>query len=208
MSTVPDLWTPPLVDLSPETSYGFDVIEFADKVLDQPPLEWQRWLAVHMGELLPDGRPRFRTVLALADRQYGKTHLLRVLSLYWMFVESRPLTLAISSMLSLARDSHRWCCEVANSNPHLSAHLGRVQYANGEEELRTANGARYMIAAATRNAGRGLSVSRLVFDDCWPEAATYATHAVADAQIVAMSSQRRYLDPGRDDPQVGVFEWS
>ena len=77
--TEPRLWTPPLVELTPETSYGFDVIGFASMVLEEPLDPWQEWAAIHGGELLPDGRPRFRTLLILVARQQGKSHLARAL---------------------------------------------------------------------------------------------------------------------------------
>src|SRR5690606_18580935 len=103
--TVPRLWTPPLRELTPDTSYGFDVIDFARDVLQMPLTPWQEWLVVHMGELLEDGRPRFRRVLAMVARQNGKTHLLRVLTLYWMFIEAHPLIIGMSASRSLAKAS-------------------------------------------------------------------------------------------------------
>jgi len=67
-STLPRIWTPPLVDLTPKTSYGFAACEFARRI--QRPLDpWQEWLAIHAGELLPDGRPPFRIVLVLVSRR-------------------------------------------------------------------------------------------------------------------------------------------
>lgn len=93
-SSVPRIWTPEQRILTPETSYGYGVIEFADKVLGQPLDPWQQWLVIHLGELLPDGRPRFRTALALVARQQGKTHLSKVLTLYWLFVDRVPLVLS------------------------------------------------------------------------------------------------------------------
>src|ERR1700742_2146374 len=78
-SITPRLWTRPLRRLTPQTSYGFRVIWFAAVVLGQPLDPWQQWLVIHLGELLPDGRPRFRRVLVLVARQNGKTHLCKVL---------------------------------------------------------------------------------------------------------------------------------
>src|SRR5690606_19899306 len=73
--------------LTPRTSYGFDVDDFARDVLRMELDPWQRHLVIHAGELLPDGRtPRFRTVLSMVSRQNGKTTLLVVLTLYWLYV--------------------------------------------------------------------------------------------------------------------------
>ncbi len=96
-STTPRVWTPSLVELTPATSFGYDVIDFARDVLGEPLDAWQEWLVIHLGELLPDGRPRFRKVLVIVARQNGKTHLSRVLILYWLFVERVRLVLGTST---------------------------------------------------------------------------------------------------------------
>jgi phage terminase large subunit-like protein len=49
-------------------------------VLRQPLDPWQQWVAIHIGELQPDGRPRFRQALIIVARQNGKTHLCKVLA--------------------------------------------------------------------------------------------------------------------------------
>lgn len=231
-STTPRLWTPPLVELTPDTSYGFDVIDFARHVVGTPLDPWEEWLAIHAGELLPDGRPRFRIVLAVVARQNGKTLYARVLTLYWMFVERHPLTLACNSTLSYAKESWVWCCDLAQANEHLNAELGPkpVRATIGEEELRTAHGARYKIAASNRRAGRSLTVHRLILDelrehsswDAW-NASTHAMNAVPDAQAVCISnmgddtsivldslrdSAMEYIETGIGDPRLGLFEWS
>lgn len=231
-ATEPRLWTPPLRDLTPETSYGYDVIEFADTVLGEPLDPWQAWTVIHAGELLPDGRPRFRTVLVLVARQQGKTHLLRVLALYWLYVEQQPLVLGTSTNRDTAKESWRLAVATAQTNPHLRAELGRngVREANGEETLTTAAGCRYRIAASNRRGGRGMTINRLVLDElrehqtwaAW-NAATYATNAVPDAQTWCLSNQGddssivldslrdsalTYLETGVGDPRLGLIEFS
>src|SRR5690606_16428137 len=114
-STEARLWTPPLRELTPETSYGFDVIRFADEVLEEPLDPWQEWAVIHAGELLEDGRPRFRTVLMVVARQNGKTHLLRTLALYWAFVERWPLTLGMSTNLEYAAEAWQAAVDKAQS---------------------------------------------------------------------------------------------
>jgi hypothetical protein len=242
-STTPRVWTPPLVtgapgecgcgcSLSPETSYGFDVDDFARDVLGTPLDPWERWLVIHAGELLPDGRPRFRTVLAIVARQQGKSLLMRVLILYWLFVERQPLVLATSTDRSYAKAAWRATCEAAKDNPYLSAELpARATVEQiGEEELRTVHGTKYRFAAVNRRAGRSLTVNRLVLDeirehanfDAWG-AATNAMNAVPTAQCIAVSNQGDdasvvlddlrngmldHLMTGQGDPRKGLFEWS
>jgi hypothetical protein len=221
--TQPRLWTPPLVDeLTPDTSYGFDVIEFA-------------------GELLPDGRPRFRIVLVLVARQNGKTHVLVVLSLFWLYVECVEMVLGTSTKLEYAGESWRKACRLALSTPELRAEIPRkrgIRKTNGEQTLWRADpleqiadlGSRYKIAAANEDAGRSLTISRLILDElrqhhdrsAW-DAAVPATSAVWDAQTYALSNAgseksvvlieereaaKHYIETGEGDPRVGLFEYS
>jgi phage terminase large subunit-like protein len=73
---------------------------------------------IHAGELLPDGRPRFRTVLVLVARQNGKTHALKVLGLYWQFVEMWPLILGMSTNLDYAREAwEKACSSLSRTRP-------------------------------------------------------------------------------------------
>jgi hypothetical protein len=240
-STLPRVYTPPLVTgppgpcgcgcaITPDTSFGFDVDDFARYVLDQPLDPWQRWLVIHAGELLPDGRPRFRTVLLLVSRQVGKTHLGMVLTLYWLFVERQPLVLGTSTVRDTAKESWRAAVIAAETCEHLSAELGGVRAANGEETLSTVHGCRYRIAASNRRGGRGMTVNRLILDElrehstyeAW-DAAVPATNAIPDAQIWALTNQggddsvvlhglhtaaTAYLTTGVGDRRLGLFEWS
>lgn len=71
----PRIFTPPLRELTPETTLGFEVIGFASDVLGMELLPWQKWLLIHALETIdaPDGwRLRFRTVVVLVARQNGK----------------------------------------------------------------------------------------------------------------------------------------
>lgn len=237
--------TPPLVTgphagcpcgvcgLSPATSYGWDVIWFAEHVLGQPLDPWQQYLAIHIGELLPDGRPRFRTALVIVARQAGKTFLLRALVLYWMFVERIPMTLATSTDRSYAKKAWLDTCDTAKDNEHLREDLDpkRCQTLQiGEEEFRTIHGAKYRFAAVNRRAGRSLTIHRLVLDeirehqnfDAWG-ASTNAMNAVPTAQVLAVSNQGddqsvvldwlrgaalTVIETGEGDRRLGLFEYS
>lgn len=229
-STLPRLWTPELRPLTPDTSYGYDVAAFARDVLAQPLRPWQEWLVVHAGELLPDGRPRFRQVLTLVARQQGKTHLLTILTLYWLFVEQRRMILSTSTNRDTAKEAWRAACAIARDNPYLSPEVGLIREANGEETLSTRDGCRYKIAASNRRGGRGLTIDRLVIDELREhhdftayDAAIPATNAIADAQVFAISNMGdtssvvlnslragaiEYLESNRGDSAFGLFEWS
>lgn len=202
----PRLWTPPLRELTPETSYGFDVIEFARDVLGEPLDPWQEWVVIHAGELLEDGRPRFRIVLILVSRQNGKTHLCVVLSLYWLFVDRVSMVLGTSTKLDYAADSWKKACKLARRVPDLRgeiSHKGAVRRANGEQvlwradtdELELDEGSRYRIAASNEEGGRSLTIDRLILDELRQhhdysahDASVPATNAVWDAQVFALSN--------------------
>ena len=217
-STVPRLWTPPLVEgppgpcgcgcpLTPQTSYGFDVSDFA-AILGQPFDPWQRWAAIHLGELLADGRPRFRIVLIIVARQNGKTHIGVVLTLYWQIVEQVPLILGTSTKLDYARESWMKAVDLAKqaAGPAPGGGDGPLagiipdkdrdwlRKANGEQESRI-EGCRYKVAAANGDAGRSLTVHRGIADElrqhhdytAWA-AFKPAMAAVPAAQLLALSN--------------------
>lgn len=195
-------------------------------------LPWQRWLVIHALEIV-EGRWRFRTVLVLVARQNGKTSLLKVLALYWLFVEQVALVLGTSTKLDYARESWDGAVQLARSAPDLSemvpAGAAGVRRANGEQTMTTIDGCRYKIAAANADAGRSLTVHRLVLDelrqhktwDAWG-AATKAQNAVPDAQcwcitnageddsVVLNDLRAKALETIDADVngQIGLFEWS
>jgi hypothetical protein len=211
------------------------VVWFAEEILEMPLDPWERWLVIHAGELLPDGRPRFRKVLVVVARQNGKTHVLVVLALYWLFVERRKLVLGTSTNLDYARESWEKAVEIAESIEELDEEIANVRKTNGEQTLKTTGKARYKIAASNRKGGRSLTVHRLILDElrehqnwsAW-NAAYNACNAVPDAQVYAITNQGDHsavvLDSLRKagiksedgvdvirldgDPQLGVFEWS
>lgn len=245
-STTPRLFTPPLVTgppgpcgcgcaLTRESSFGFDVDDFAREVLRHPLDAWQRWLVIHGGELREDGSPRFSTVLVLVSRQNGKTELLVVLSLYWQFVEAVPLILGTSTKIDYAKESWKKAVKLAERTPEL-AHLrpagrsGWKREANGEQESWTTEDARYKIAASNAEGGRSLSIDRLILDElrqhtsyeAW-DAAEPATSARPGSQIWALSNagdsrsvvlnDKRgdalaFIEDGEGDDDLGLFEWS
>lgn len=205
----PRLWTPPRRPLTPETSYGFDVIDFARDILHRPLDPWQAWLVVHAGELLEDGRPRFRVILAVVARQNGKTEIPVILSLYWQVVEQVGMTLGTSTKIDYARESWMKAVKLAEAAPGLAAlvpshrTLGSaaknrrrlwMRQANGEQESELC-GSRYKIAAANEEGGRSLTIDRLVLDElrqhhdytAW-DAAVPAGNAVPDFQVWCLSN--------------------
>ena len=242
-STLPRLWTRPLVTgppgpcecgcaLTEESSYGFDVIWFAEHVLGTPLDPWEQFAVIHGGELLPDDRPRFRKLLIIVARQQGKTLLARVLTLYWQFIERRPMILGTSTNLGYAKTSWQAAVALAESVPDLACDIPSdgVRKAAGEECLTTVHGSKYRIAASNRKGGRSLTIDRLVLDelrehDSWEAwgAAYPAMNAVRDAQCVAITNMGddtsvvldslrndalSFIETGEGDYRLGLLEYS
>lgn len=193
--------------MSPETSYGYALIDFASTTLRRPLDPWQEFLAIHAGELLADGRPRFREVMVLVARQNGKTEFTVILTLFWLFVEFAAIVLGISSKLEYAKESWEKALRLAKASPDLRKEFGGERRSNGEvewwmwvpEDLLTPgedDKCRYKIAAANDDAGRSLTIHRLILDELrrlfdWTvyNASLPTISAVPDAQVFMISNQ-------------------
>lgn len=236
-STTPRLFTPPLATGKPgrcgcgcahteKTTEGFKVVRFAEEIVGIELLPWQRWLLVHALELKPDGGYRFKTIVTLVSRQNGKTWILKILALYWLYVKDRSLVLGSAQSLDIAKESWLGAVGLAQDVPDLAAEVdGKPRFANGEQCLTLVNGSRYRIAATTPGAGRGLSVDLLILDELrmhrdWMSwsALSKTTIARANALIIGISNAgddnsvvlnalRETALSGKD-PQAAIFEWS
>lgn len=181
--------------LTPWSSYGFDVIDFAAVTVGAPLDPWQRIAVIHAGELRPDGRPRFRTVLVLVARQNGKTHLLVVLALYWLLVEHQETIFGTSTNLPYAKESWQKTINMCRAAGY-GGHIDEIRETNGQEELTMIDGCRYKIGASNRRGGRSLTINRLIGDELrehhdWSayNAAYNAMNAVDDAQAWFITNQ-------------------
>jgi len=195
-SETPRLWTQPLRELTPETSRGFECIEFAEGVLGIELMPWQRWLLIHGLELTEDGRAfRFRTVCVLVARQSGKTTTIQVLSLWRMFVDRAGLVIGTAQNLDVAEEAWMGAVELAQGIPDLQSEIAAVDRTAGKKALRLTSGERYKVQAASRRGGRGLSGDLVVLDelrehqtwDAWG-AVTKTTMARDSPQVWGLSN--------------------
>lgn len=135
----PRIFTPPLRDLTPETTLGFEVIDFAEEVLHVELLPWQKWLVIHALEIIDDPvdgwRLRFRTVVVEVARQNGKTTLSKVISLYFMYQLEVALILGTAQDVSNAEDVWQQVVEMAQENVLLSPAIKHVWFTNGSKRL-------------------------------------------------------------------------
>jgi len=194
-SEEPRIFTPPLRELTPETSLGFSVIEFAQEVLEIELLPWQRWFLVHALELREEGGLRFRTVVLLMARQNGKSTISQVIALWFMYVYGAPLVIGTAQDLDVAEEIWQGAVDLVEDTPELDALKAQVIRVNGKKSLVLTSGERYKVKAANRRAGRGLSGDVVLLDelrehqswDAWG-AITKTTMARQQALVLAMSN--------------------
>lgn len=221
----PRLSTTPLRPLTPETTLGFEFAEFCRDVLETPLLPWQKTWAIRAFELAEDGRFRYSTVLTLVARQNGKSMLLRLVALYFLFLNKAQLVLGAAQSRDIAKEIWQKAVDIAEERDFLAAEIESVRYANGEEALTLSSGARYRICAANRGGGRGLSVDLLVLDelrewrtnDAWsalskttmarPNSITLAFSNAGDDESVVLN-RLRGAALASPEGRIGLLEWS
>lgn len=191
----PRVHTPPLRELTPETSWGYSVIDFAESVLGVELFPWQKWFYIHALERGEQSLFRFRTIVLLVARQNGKTTVIAILVLWAMCVFGMSLTLGTAQDLDTAEESWERALELIEGTPELAEMLKKVSRVNGRKEIRLSSGERYKIAAATRRGARGKTCDLAILDelrehmsfDAW-SAVTKTTNAKPDALVVCMSN--------------------
>ena len=191
----PRIFTPPLRKLTRKTTLGFALIDFTRDILGMELMPWQKWLALHALELLPDGTFRFRTVVLLVARQNGKSTFLQLLALFFMYVRGVSLVIGTAQNLDIAEEVWQGAVDIAEDVPELADEIERVVKTNGKKSLELRQGERYKVQATNRRGGRGLSGDLVLMDelrehqswDAWG-AVTKTTLARALAQVWAASN--------------------
>jgi hypothetical protein len=198
-STEPRVYTPPLRELTRDTSLGFDVVDFAHDVLGVTLLPWQRWLYVHaleiVGDFDGDWHFRFRTVLVLVARQNGKTMVSEILSLFFLYVLGVSLVIGTSTNLDAAEEVWEGVVSIAEDVDELSGEIDHVTRSNGKKTLSLTGSRRYKVKPATRKGARGQSGDLVLLDElrehqdwsAW-SAVSKTTNARPNAIIWCMSN--------------------
>ena len=212
--TEPRVWTKPLRVLTPETSRGFHVIEFATKILRVKLFPWQMWLLIHLLEIDEDGLLRFRKALVIVGRQNGKTMIGAVLAAYWIYVDAKRwpeqlpeqdfVIVGCAQKLDIAmkpwKAVRRWGgpddkkIGIAHDRvPSLQRFTYPPRTTNGETELKTLGGGTYL--PRTFEGARGQSVARALVDELRQQydyegwsAIEKSTNATYDSLLVAFSN--------------------
>ena len=165
----PRIFTPPLRELTRDTTLGYEVIDFSEGVLGIKLHPWQKWLFIHALEVIdrPDGSwvLRFRTVVTLVGRQNGKTTMGAILSLFFLYALRSGLVIGTAQDLEQAEDTWAMCVEIAEGNDELAEEIAHIWRTNGAKRLQLMGGRDYRVKASTRKAGRGKSADLVLLDE-------------------------------------------
>lgn len=204
-SETPRVWTPPLRELTEETSLGFECARFAEDTLGLRLRPWQRWFLVHALELHPtevdefgESVFRFRKVIMLVGRQNGKSTVMQALTLWRLFVDRCGLVIGTAQDLEVAESLWAESLDMALDVEELRDEIeqgGKIERQPGRKMFRLRSRETYKVKAASRRGGRGLSGELVLLDelrehqswDAWA-AVTKTTNAKARAQIYGISN--------------------
>lgn len=198
-SEQPRIFTPPLRELTEDTSLGFAVIYFAEHVLGVRLLPWQKWLFIHaleiVGDFEGDWHFRFRTVLVLVARQQGKTMMSEILALFFLYGLGVNLVIGTSTNLDAAEEVWDGVVDIAENNEELAAEIEDIKRSSGRKTITLSGRRRYRITAANRKGARGKSGDLILLDElrehqdfsAW-SAVTKTTMARPNALVWCMSN--------------------
>jgi phage terminase large subunit-like protein len=165
-----------------------EVADLATKI-GLPLVPWQRWVLDDLLSIDDAQNWRKKTALVLVARQNGKTHLARMLILSHLFLWGSKNVLGMSSNRNMALDTFRQVAYTIEDNQFLKDQVRQIRLANGQESITLLNGARYEIAAATRDAPRGKTADFLYIDELreWTQESFTAALPVTRARPNAMT---------------------
>lgn len=204
--TEPRIYTPPLRELTEETTLGFDAIRFAEGTLGIKLHPWQKWLFVHALEIVdePDGEwsLRFQTVIVLVGRQNGKTTVGAILALFFLYIVRSGLVLGTAQDVSQAEDTWQECVDMAQANEDLAEQIRHVWYTNGSKRLQLDAGRDYRVRASNRKAGRGKSADLVLLDELREHQTWEAWSALSKTGMAKKSALRWCMSNAGDGTSV------
>ena len=227
--TEPRIFTQPLRALTEKTTLGYSIIEYAEKILHIELYPYQKWLLIHLFEIIGDldkeWHFRFRTALILISRQNGKTKLSVVIASY--FLNVLKVKNVFSTSLSVEKAEEVWeeVISYQEDSPILSKELERVARSNGNKRLVLTSNRVYKVGAPNRRAGRGDSNDLVIADEVreqrdWETwgAVVSSTNAKPNGMVIGFSNagdpdsivlrQIRSQALSDTDNDIGLFEWS
>lgn len=198
--TEPRLFTPPLRELTPDTSLGYAAIAYANEILEMQLYPWQEWALIHALEVTgdlnsPDWRFRFRTVFFMVSRQNGKTELSKVIASF--FLNFLRVEAVFGTSLSMDKAEEVWEAVIQEQESHadLAQDIQQVARRNGGKRLVLTGLRTYKVGAPTRRAGRGDANDLVMLDEVrehrdWEtwSAAVASTNAKPNGMTVCFSN--------------------
>ncbi len=223
--------TGPRIEAVPEydRSLGDEAIEFGESIgvkLDG----WQKLVVRAMlGRRKVRKRERYAALESalVVPRQNGKSEVLLLLALYAAFEHGEELVMLSAHQWTTTRELFRRLIDLV-SGEALAPRVGKVTFANADEQVKLTTGERIKLGSRARGGGRGLSADFLVLDEAHtlPETAHASIvptlSARPDPHIVYCGSPvdelsmpdgvvlARLRERGLrgDDPRLVYLEWS
>ena len=180
----------PLNDLP---SRGFELIDFADQIIDGGFMPWQKWLAEHSLKLKPDGRYFHPVTVATVARQNGKSTYMMARIMMGLFHWKESLQVSTAHRLVTSLEQFRSIVHIIESHDDLAKQVKRIRWQHGAEEIETLDGCRFIIKAGG-SAARGLSKPETVHMD-----------EIREMHDMETFASMRYTLMAAKNPQVNCF---
>lgn len=193
------IFTPPLRELTPDTSLGYAAIAYAREILEMDLYPWQEWALIHeleiTGDLEGEWRFRYRIVVDMVSRQNGKTELSKVIASF--FLNVLRVEAVFGTSLSMDKAEEVWEAVIQEQETHkaLASEIQAVARRNGGKKLVLTGLRTYKVGAPTRRAGRGDANDLVMLDEVrehrdWEtwSAAVASTNAKPNGMVICFSN--------------------
>ena len=199
----PRIYTPPLRELTPDTTLGFEMCDFAE-ALGFKLVPWERWLLVHAFEILgdfdADWTLRFRTVLVLIARQQGKTFLTTIITLYFLYILGVALIIGTAQELDQAEEAWDACVDAIQGDEELKSEMVSAKYGNSGRKLKLSGNRRYITKASSRKAGRGKRAQLVIIDELREQTNWEAWNAISSTTLAQAQVGMLWCTSNAGDP--------
>ena len=180
----------PLNDLP---SRGFELIDFAEQIIQGGFMPWQKWLAEHSLKVKPDGRYYHPVSVATVARQNGKSTYMMARIMMGLFHWQESLQVSTAHRLVTSLEQFRAIVQIIEANQDLANRVKRIRWQHGAEEIETLDGCRFIIKAGG-SAARGLSKPETVHMD-----------EIRELHDMETFASMRYTLMAAKNPQVNCF---
>lgn len=226
---------PPLIGhaqprISPPVPARSDIAAFREVAADMgiTLMPWQDITARYLTATDSEGLPLYREVCVVVARQNGKTHLMKPFIIQALKAGKRVMHIAQNrelprQMFKIIADELPEELFLKRRGKGGKMHVVWPRFGSGSEEIETANGGAYRIAASSRGGARGVTNDIVIIDELremetdeviaaaeptllvspYPQL-IYLSNAGTDASVVLNAVRDR---AGKDD-NLAYLEWS